>query len=382
MRLDNRQTRVHKRVLVVVVGDYRVTGVITYLEERIPKLIDRCDCEVTLFVPGRIVAASRAKLLQDSGCKIIEGHVELDNQINRRIGLKRELSHLLKANDFDVLHVNTASRLVNLIALSEAKRAGIPVRIAHSHSVNTSLGFLSRLIEPYYRLRIGHLATVLLACSDDAGIFLCGKRSWSERGKVVPNGIDVESYAYSREVGLSVRAASSTNQNAHVYGYVGRLSASKNPLFLVRVFHEIAARDESAIFWVVGDGPLRSEAESLVSSLGDGGRFVFWGMRDDVPRILQGMDAFVFPSQFEGFGLVLLEAEAAGLPCFVSDGVSKNAYVEGCPVLTMSLEDPPEVWANRILDVPLTRNTDGASLVANAGYDISSSLRMLEKYYR
>ena len=75
MRLDNRQTRVHKRVLVVVVGDYRVTGVITYLEERIPKLIDRCDCEVTLFVPGRIVAASRAKLLQDSGCKIIEGHV-------------------------------------------------------------------------------------------------------------------------------------------------------------------------------------------------------------------------------------------------------------------------------------------------------------------
>jgi glycosyltransferase involved in cell wall biosynthesis len=169
-----------------------------------------------------------------------------------------------------------------------------------------------------------------------------------------PLGIDlhpftlaIDSHALRAELGIA--------QNSFVVGHVGRFAAQKNHAFLVEVAERFARRNPTAVFLLVGDGPLKSEIEALVRERGLRANFMFLGVREDVQRLMMGaMDCFLFPSVHEGLGLVLWEAQAAGLTCVVSDTIPEEATVVNKLVRRLPLDAAPETWANELERIHLT----------------------------
>jgi len=187
--------------------------------------------------------------------------------------------------------------------------------------------------------------------------------------------------------GAAVRGELGIAPDAFVIGHVGRFFEPKNHSFLLEVTAEAAKREPRTVLLSVGDGPLRSQIEQKAISLGIRERVIFTGARADVFRLMQGaMDLFVFPSLFEGLGLALIEAQAAGLPCVISDVIPQDADVVPPLVRRMPLSAMPAAWVNAILAdksatlVPNQREC--MQLLEQSTFNITASVAALEELYR
>lgn len=244
-------------------------------------------------------------------------------------------------------HVHQFSGFILALAAAE----GIPVRIVHSRTDTRILDDASSLTRrAYIRLMerlIRRFATCGIAVSHKAAESLFpkgweGKDNWT----VFPSGIDFGPFEGTADP-LKVRGELAIPLDAHVIGHVGRFVNVKNHNFIVDIAESLLQRDSKALFLLVGDGPLRPEIEHLVHSRGLWDHFVFAGIRTDIPRILKSaMDCFVLPSIYEGLPMSLLEAQAAGLHCVVSDTVSSEGNIGDIAVSQVSLSQPPEMWAD------------------------------------
>ena len=168
------------------------------------------------------------------------------------------------------------------------------------------------------------------------------------------------------------------DDNIKVFGHVGRFAKQKNPLVLVDIFEEVIIRDNNAICWMIGEGPLRNEIEQRIDQKGLKGKIFLLGQRNNVPELMQAMDAFVFPSLFEGLSFVMIEAQAAGLPIIASDTLSKEHSVtdlmEYC-----SLDKPASFWAEQIIRMSNEyKRVDQSNKLRAAGYDIKAEYRRIE----
>jgi glycosyltransferase involved in cell wall biosynthesis len=270
----------------------------------------------------------------------------------------RELARLLSTQGpYDAIHVHGSSDIG--YTLRTAARAGIPIRVAHSH--NNSEERRRRLRSYAYRVATRHWMvthmTVGLGCSRAACAYLFGGQWRSDpRCRILYYGLDWEPFRADtdRPPGASsgvraTRTALGLPQDALVIGHVGRFAPQKNHGFWLQIAECIAARRDDATFVLVGDGELRPAFEEQVRQRGLQDRFVFTGVRSDVAQMMQAMDVFLFPSQFEGLGIVLLEAQASGLPCVVSDVVPPEAMVIEDQVSRLALEASPATWAEEVL---------------------------------
>jgi glycosyltransferase involved in cell wall biosynthesis len=264
------------------------------------------------------------------------------------------------------------------------RQAGIPLRISHSHT-NTSLlpAALSRKV---YLAAMGKLitnnATHLLAASGDAATALFGPR-WRQdhRAQVLFCGIDLA--PFRRPVDRTdVRSEFGFRPSEPVFGHVGRFDMAKNHRFLVEIAAEIVRREPNARFLFVGDGPLRSEIEIQLRATGIRDRVILTGSRPDVPRLLLGaMDAFLFPSRWEGLSLALVEAQAAGLPAIVSDSMPMEADVVPDLINRQSLRQPAAVWAESALH-HRHRSTPGTlDIIEGSPFNVITSAKKLSKLY-
>lgn len=236
-----------------------------------------------------------------------------------------------------------------LFPLLAAKRAGIPVRIAHSHSTAIDRDFKYPLKQLFRRM-LPLAATHCFACGQQAGEFLFGSRPF----RVIPNGIDLERFRYDAMIQQSVRKALGL-EGKFVVGHAGRLTAAKNQTFLLRIFKAISRKQDS-ILLIAGTGEREKELKRLAAKLGVAGKVRFLGSRGDMDRLYQAMDVFLLPSLYEGVPMTGLEAQAVGLPCFFSDRVSREvAFSEGCTFLP--LEISPEKWAEAIVSAAGKRYT-------------------------
>lgn len=258
------------------------------------------------------------------------------------------------------------------IPLKAAKKYGVPVRIAHAHSNNQTKDskYPLKLI---FKRNIRKYATDLLACSRAAGCWMfCG-----DDFLVMNNAIDVAKYVFSPESAVEVRRELDIPGDALLVGHVGRIDPPKNHEFLLRVFAKLP---ENARLLLVGDGQLRQTAEKQAHELGVADRVIFTGIRKDVPRLLQAMDVFVFPSLYEGLPVSLIEAQAAGLPCLISDRVpiecKKTDLVRQIP-----LDAGAEVWAEAALEAAGNPRTDTSDKIREAGFDIVRNARWLRDFY-
>lgn len=290
------------------------------------------------------------------------------------ITYKRALSRFFQDHpEYRVVHVH--QDCLSSVILKAAKRQDIPVRIAHSHNNNQDKN-LKYLIKLYYRSLIPKYATDLLACSDEAGRWMFRKAPY----QILNNAIESENYIYSEKNRARIRHELNITDDAVVIGHVGRFAAQKNHTFLIDIFAEIKERRKDAKLLLVGDGELRRTVKEKIENLNLGDSVIFAGAREDVAALMHAMDIFVFPSQYEGLGIVAIEAQAAGLPCILSDTVSDAAMITGL-AQKVSLKESAAYWASVILRWENTQRGDTSQAVKNARYDVESNTAWLESFY-
>ncbi len=270
-----------------------------------------------------------------------------------------------------------------------AQQAGIPVRIAHSHmdtsSIEARAGLHRRLYLALMKGWIAHYATLGLGASRKAVANLFGP-VWKTdpRWQVFYCSIDLTPFQNPTD-SVTVRAELDIPADAIVVGHVGRFTEEKNHGFLVDIAAEVAKREPRMRLLLLGDGSLRPNIEQKVAQAGLTDRCIFAGSRPDVSRLMLGaMDVFLLPSLHEGLGLVLVEAQAAGLPCIFSDAVPEEADVVKPLVRRLSLSQPASVWAEAILDFRKTKpdpQLEALMLVEQSSFNILTGVKELEKLY-
>lgn len=287
---------------------------------------------------------------------------------------QRSLDAFFEAHpEYSVIHVH--QDCLSAVVLKAAQRHGIPVRIAHSHNSSQDRGF-KYLIKLFYKRQIPSYATDLFACSKDAGDWMFGGKPYT----VVNNAIDAAQYSYQKARALEVRQALGLAEDAFVVGHVGRFAPVKNHDFLLDVFGELCREEERATLLLIGDGELRGSIEEKAERMGLKGRVLFAGVRSDVCDLMQAMDVFAFPSLYEGLPVSLVEAQAAGLPCIVSDRVPEACRLTDL-VQRVSLGESPHQWAELIRTTKAVERRGRLEEIAASGYDIVSNAAWLQQYY-
>ncbi|MGO9262256.1 MAG: glycosyltransferase [Bryobacteraceae bacterium] len=296
-------------------------------------------------------------------------------------------SLLRQFGPYDAIHSHVQHFSGYLLRLTRS--LDVPVRIAHSHcdysDRDSSAGWLRRRYIQFSRTWFDRYATHWLAASQVAGRALFGAR-WGvdPRSQVLHCGIDLQPFR-RLEAREEVRTSLAIGADEVVIGHVGRLDAPKNHAFLVEVAAEAARRLPRLRLLLVGEGPARPFVEERVRALGMASRTMFLGSRADVPRLLSAMDAFLFPSLWEGLGLAVIEAQAAGLPCLISDCVPAEADVAPELVDRLPLAAGAPAWAEALAAVvgrPHASQAGALASVENSDFNIERSLGGLYALYR
>ena len=273
--------------------------------------------------------------------------------------------------EYKIVHVH--QDCMSSIILKSAMDHGIKVRIAHSHSSNQTVNW-KYPIKMYFRHYIPKYATHLAACSNAAG-------DWMFNGKkyeLVHNAIDTSLYAYSVAMRSAIRKELNLN-NEIVIGHVGRFAEVKNHAFLIDVFEEIRKRVPAKLL-LVGDGYLRPQIEKQIQNKGLRKDVIMVGVREDVYRYLQAMDVFIFPSLFEGLPVSLIEAQASGLPCIISERVSIESSITKL-VKQLDLAKGIKDWAGLAIELSKDERLNTAIDVKKQGYDIKYNAVKLMNFY-
>lgn len=274
--------------------------------------------------------------------------------------------------EYQVVHVH--QDCLSSVILKEAKKCGVPVRIAHSHNANQDHN-LKYAIKIYFRRFIPTYATDLFACSEEAGKWMFGDETF----KVLNNAIDAKSYVFNVEKRNKIRKELGVCDTKLLVGHVGRFSPQKNHSFLIDIFYKIQKRTEAKLL-LVGDGELRSDIDKKIADLKLQDRVILTGVRNDVADLLQAMDVFIFPSHYEGLPVTMIEAQAAGVPCLISDKVPIECKVTDL-VHVLPLDGSPEVWVKNVLELVQTPRRNTYEEIKNAGFDIVENAKWLQEFY-
>lgn len=260
------------------------------------------------------------------------------------------------------------------IPLKYAKKNGVPFTIAHSHNANQdkNLKYLVKLIA---KKNISKYSDHLFACGKEAGEWMF-KTSYFE---ILNNAIDTKRYIYNEEKSLEMKENLGVTDK-FVIGHVGRFRPQKNHSFIIDVFKEVCEKEPNSTLLLVGDGPLEEEIKKKVDDLGLLDKVKFLGARDDVNDLMQAMDVFILPSLFEGFPLTMIETQASGLNCIISDKVPKECIVTK-NVKRISLEESPKYWANEIIKSKNKTRKNLYNEIQDAKFDIKSNAIWLQEFY-
>ena len=282
----------------------------------------------------------------------------------------------IKHPEYSVVHGHT--RGIAPFYLSEAKKAK-RITIIHCHSNSFGKG-LKASLRNLWQIQTRHIADYNFACSYDSGVAQFGKKNTFE---VIKNGIQAERYIWNPNTRKTVRDELKVD-GQFVVGHVGRFCQEKNHKFLVDIFNSIHKIEKNSVLLLAGRGALEREIHSYVDKLSLSQSVMFLGVRNDIPRLMQAMDAFVLPSLYEGLGIVNIEAQAAGLPCFSSaDVVAPESAVTDLMTF-IPLSDGPEIWAEKVLSNQILpedrRNT--IDEIRKSGFDIRTTADYLSEFYK
>lgn len=273
--------------------------------------------------------------------------------------------------EYKIIHSHIDA--MSYLPLRAAKKAGVPIRIAHSHNTSIDKDF-KYILKQFFRSRITTVANYYCACGKEAGKFLFKDKDIT----VIPNAIEVDKFLFNNDVRKCKREKLGL-KDEFVLGHVGRLSYQKNHKFLIKVFSEVHKKNKNTVLLLIGVGEKEQEIKEQIHSLGLDSAVKFLGNRSDVNELYQVMDVFVMPSFFEGIPVTGIEAQFGNLPCIFSTKVPQEvSFTDKCKFL--SLEENIDNWTETILKVnPSVRGK--SSTAENSWYNIKNAKSILEDYY-
>lgn len=366
------QKRDVMRILIYGCAGHLLGGIETFLLNMNAHMSDQCVFDYIILGDDCI----HAQAIREKGGRVLT----LPPPRKNPVGYFRRLWKALRDNrrECGIVYVNLFSML-HVLPVWMCRPRGYRV-ILHAH--NNGLPNKGRLYTLLHNIGKSLLKTgdyVRWTNSQASSDFMFGKGVGSE---LIYNAIDVERFAFDAEVRERVR---SQNDAGHelVIGFVGRLTNEKNPLFLVKVFHEVLSLCPNAVLWVIGEGELEAPMRARAEQLGVAGRIRWFGRRSDVPRLMMAMDVFVLPSVFEGLGIVLIEAQASGLPCVTSAGVVPDMVKITDRLRFVGLDAGPTAWARAVVNgIPCTEREKGCAVVAGSPFNIRTEAPRMEKMFQ
>lgn len=292
------------------------------------------------------------------------------------VGVKK----LLREYHYDIVHVDASTPLDVVVGLA-AKHSGIKTIILHSHIAGDTKKSALRLIYMNLcKLLMKFTFTHYFAISDLSAKFMFPKSIYDNKNYVIyKNGIIAENYVPDLKKRYLLRNKLKID-GKFVIGHIGRFSLEKNHEFIVAIFCEVLKKKEDAILLLIGEGSLKSIIEEKCKKLNISDKVIFYGTTHEIPVLLSAMDAFIFPSKFEGLGIAAIEAQCSGLNTFCSDRIPEEANVTKMFHRIKGFDS--KKWAFEILNVDYkTKRIDYVLDVQKAGFDIKMVAKKLEEFY-
>lgn len=329
---------------------------------------------IDLYVVGTIkVEKSIKQRLEQQGCKVID----FPNRKKETFSYWKKLISFIRYEHINVVHAHGNSATL-AIELSAALLGGAKKRIAHSHNTKCDQVKADRLLRPLFYA----VCNKRLACGVDAGNWLFRDKDFT----VINNGRDINRFRFQQSKREQYREVMGIEQNEILYGHVGGFVPQKNHNFLLKVFKEISAKEPLSKFVLVGDGVLKNQIEQSANKLGLQSKVFFTGNVDNVEDYLSACDIMLLPSFFEGLPLVMIEWQISGLPCLISDAVTKECIISKS-VESLDLGLGESEWASSAIKMVRYRDeriqlSDLASKNAKImGFDINKSAALLREIY-
>lgn len=285
-----------------------------------------------------------------------------------------KLAKFVKKGQYDIVHAhgNSATMAFDMLG---AYLGGCKVRIAHSHSTECGSKWLDKMLRPFFY----HLYTQGMACGKLAGEWLFQERKYN----ILPNGREIDSYRYSVDARRDIRNKYNISDEL-VIGHVGRFNCSKNHKFVLEIFEELLKKRKDIRLILIGEGTLFEQIKMSAAEKNIAKYITFTGSVDNVPEMLSAMDVMVLPSLHEGLPLVVMEWQAAGLPCIISDNITRECAVTEL-VHYLSLAVGAKKWAEMIVQISEEKVGRTSKKLADklkaAGYDIEDNAKKLRELY-
>jgi len=239
---------------------------------------------------------------------------------------QKELTKILKENNYKIVHshINTLS----IFPLRAAKKAGVPIRIAHSHSTTNKQEWKKNILKQILRPFSKMYATHYMCCSELAGRWLFGNKEY-DKGNVylLNNAIDIDKFKYNKVIRDRIRKEYNISKDTLVVGHIGRFVKQKNHEYLIDIYNEIYKQNKNSILLLAGQGPLMDSIKTKVKELNLSNNVKFLGQINNPNELYQAMDVFVLPSLYEGLPVVGVEAQSSGLLCILSTSMTKETKV-------------------------------------------------------
>lgn len=332
-----------------------------------------------------LVAHDKEKIAYEDEIVAMGGKVhrvmysESESLIKSRTTLKKFFKD---NNDYDVMHIH--ANFPYAFPLKYAKKAGVPVRILHSHNSNKDKvnykgikRILSSIRERQIKRQIDKYPNYYIACSDLAADFMFPGKEY----KWIKNGIDTDAFKYDEIVRKETRKELSIPEDYQALGFVGRIREQKNPFFIIDIFREYLKFNDKTKLVIVGIGEWEEQIKEYAKDLIDKKQALFLGKRKDSNRIYQAIDAFLLPSFYEGLPVVLVESQTAGLPSFTSDVVTKQVELTDA-IHYYPLSIGAKEWARKIFDeLQKYERRDYSNIIIKNGFDEKESAKEIEKFY-
>ena len=372
------QLEAHLTKVLIYTESWAVGGIEAYVMALLRNLSAE-DIEFSLFTvysqPGpfdeelRILGVARTSVFLE----------RMPNQVARLMFGLRAFDKLIRRTRPDIVHINTMNGM-GFAYSWVAQHRGVPIRIVHSHNmdVGKSMRNVKRIVGRMGCALFGHSATERLACSEEAGRYLFGNSKF----EVVRNGIDTRRFAFSQVRRTVARESLRISPDALLFGNPSRLAPAKNPLFQLEVFADILKREPTALYLMLSEGEMAERVDAKAKELGVDKRLIRVSPRPDPEFWYCALDVLLFPSLFEGLGIVAIEAQCCGLPVLASDTVPSAAKITDLFEF-LSVDSGAHVWGSRALSLArgFRNRSTYLSKVQNAGYDIAQTARRIGELY-
>lgn len=347
-------------------------GIETFIKSIIPLLVNN-NHYVEIYSTWDWAEQDR-DVLKDLGVKRTSSfHGYKPGQITRLFKGVEGFRRLLKKERFDAAWINTMNGMGFLYA-REAQKAGIPIRVVHSH--NSDVGEGAKALKRFAgRIGVflwGRYSTKNVACSQDAGYYLFRDNEF----EVIKNGIDIERFAYTEEKRNWARKEIGINKQTTLIGNIGRINSQKNPLFQVQVFSEYLKMDQDARYLFLGKPDMIDSVNELAIQLGIKDSIIILEPVENTAPFYCALDALLMPSLYEGLSFTEIEAQCAALPILSTNTLPKEGDITEL-AQHCSLDESPSTWASRLLNMIDAyrgrRSPAYSAQIKNAGFSVQDS---------